>query len=298
MTALVVEGVGWQALVEDTGRLGFADMGLGSAGFADRGSAELANRLVANPPGTAVIEVLFGGLAVRAEGAATVAVTGALCPLLLRRAGGAIRRPAMYEVVALSDGDRLELGSPTAGLRSYLAVRGGVAVEAVLGSRSRDTLAELGPEPLVPGSVLPVGANARGWPVVDAVPWPAWTAGGDTVLDAVLGPRDDWFEPASLAWLGSGAFEVSSEADRVGVRLVSERPLVRRLTHELPSEGAELGSIQVPPDGHPILFLADHPVTGGYPIAAVLTTTAVDRAAQLVPGQTVRFRLGPARARG
>ncbi|WP_022882643.1 5-oxoprolinase subunit C family protein [Gryllotalpicola ginsengisoli] len=294
MAVLAVEGVGWQALVEDAGRPGFADVGLGSAGYADTASADLANRLVGNRHGSALVEALFGGLAVRARGAALVAATGAPCPVLVRGEDGRMRGAAMYEVIDLRDGDRLELGSPSVGLRSYLAVRGGIDVEPVLGSRSRDTLAGVGPAPLAPGDLLPIGGNDAEWPSVDAVPWPGWTSGGEVVLDAVRGPRDDWFEPAAMAWLGAGTFTVSSQADRIGVRLTSAQPLTRRERGELPSEGAELGSVQVPPDGHPILFLADHPVTGGYPVAAVLTRASIARAAQLVPGQQVRLRLLPA----
>ncbi|MFC4243437.1 biotin-dependent carboxyltransferase family protein [Gryllotalpicola reticulitermitis] len=304
MAAVVVERVGWRAVIEDAGRPGFADLGLGAAGFADRGSAKLANRLVGNAAGEALVETLFGGLVLRSVGAVLVAVTGAPCPLALRSGddtvggrSGRTRHPAMYEVIQLADGDRLELGSPAAGLRSYVAIHGGIAVEPVLGSRSYDSLADLGPAPLEPGRELPVGEHAEGWPLVDAVAWPDWTmpagagAPRTVVLDAIRGPRDDWFEPSSLSRLDGGAFEVTNDVDRVGVRLSSGQPLERRHSRELPSEGVVLGAIQVPADGHPIVFLADHPVTGGYPVIAVLTAASVDRAAQLVPGQRVRIRL-------
>ncbi|WFR66367.1 biotin-dependent carboxyltransferase family protein [Curtobacterium flaccumfaciens] len=181
---------------------------------------------------------------------------------------------------------------PSTGLRAYLAVRGGFAVDPVLGSRSWDSLARLGPAPLAAGDVLPVGGDAEAWPLVDAVAPPLVPAPGEpVVLDAVPGPRDGWFTPEWRTLLTDQAHRVTPDSDRVGVRTTAGRPLSRAITRELPSEGVETGSLQVPPDGHPILFLADHPVTGGYPVVAVLTPASVDRAAQLRPGDPVRFRI-------
>ena len=292
MSALEVTAVGMFATVQDLGRHGFLDQGVGTAGAADRASAALGNRLVANTPDAAVVEALFGGLTVRARAAVEVAITGAYCLLTVITAGGRTHHAAMYEVIELADGDELRLGPPSAGLRAYLAVRGGIDVPPVLGSRSYDTLSAIGPAPLAIGDVLPVGDATSGDPVVDAVapPWGAEGDGAGAVLDALLGPRDDWFTPAALEALRTGVFTVTPASDRVGVRL--EGPVLERaVADELPSEPMALGSLQVPPGGHPIIFLADHPVTGGYPVIAVLTDAAVDRAAQLAPGRRVRFRL-------
>jgi allophanate hydrolase subunit 2 len=110
-------------------------------------------------------------------------------------------------------------------------------------------------------------------------------------LHALLGPRDDWL--ADIDALAATLWTVSTYSDRVGIRLNGE-PLQRhadRKDKELPSEGAVRGSIQVPTGGEPVLFLADHPVTGGYPIVAVVADEDVDRAAQAVPGQQVRIAL-------
>jgi allophanate hydrolase subunit 2 len=112
--------------------------------------------------------------------------------------------------------------------------------------------------------------------------------GGPVTLRAVLGPRADWIaDPAALA---RTAWTVSGRSDRVGLRLEGE-PLRRADTGELPSEGMVRGAVQVPPGGEPVLFGADHPVTGGYPVVAVVRDADLDRAAQLRPGQQVRFRL-------
>lgn len=293
MSALEVVAAGLFATVQDRGRCGFLDQGVGIAGAADRASAALATRLVANAPDAALIEALFGGLAVRAHGAVELAVTGAYCPLTVTTATGRAHHVAMYEVIELGDGDVLQFGAATAGVRAYLAVRGGVDVPPVLGSRSHDSLSGLGPAPLAAGALLPVGTATSGDPVVDAVPAP-WGATGPqpvVVLDALLGPRDDWFTDAAVTLLRRGTFTVTPESNRVGVRLTGAAPLERAVTGELPSEPVALGSLQVPAGGHPIIFLADHPVTGGYPVVAVLTDASIDRAAQLAPGQVVRFRL-------
>jgi len=298
VSALEVVAVGLLATEQDRGRLGLLDQGVGVSGPADRASAALANRLVANAPDAALVEVLFGGLAVRAHGAALVAATGAYAPLLVTSAGGSARTAAMYELIALAHGDVLQLGAPSSGLRTYLAVRGGADVPPVLGSRSTDTLAGLGPAPLAVGALLPIGAAVDGEPSVDAVapPWGGGTRAADAappaaVLEALLGPRDDWFTAEALSTLRTGVFAVSPASDRVGVRLEGPAPLERAIARELPSEPVATGSLQVPAGGHPIVFLADHPVTGGYPVIAVLTEASIDRAAQLAPGALVRFRL-------
>ena len=116
---------------------------------------------------------------------------------------------------------------------------------------------------------------------------------GPAELRIVAGPRDDWFTPEARQRLRSAVFEVTSDSNRSGLRL-SGPDLPRARAGELASEGMPLGALQVPPSGQPILFLADHPVTGGYPVIAVVATADIGRAAQLRPGDSVRFRLVPA----
>lgn len=292
MSALTVLHVGFGVATQDLGRPGFSDMGLGAAGAADRGSAALANRLVGNRPDAAVLEALLGSVTLRADAYVVAATAGAACPVEIERADGRVRGAASHEVLMLTPGDTLRIGTATTGLRSYVAVLGGFAVEPVLGSRSWDSLARLGPPPLSSGDVLPIGDARASWPIVDAVPQPDEHWPDDpVVLEATAGPRDDWFAPGWRDTLTGQDFTVGSDSDRVGVRTTAPQPLVRAVAHELPSEGVETGSLQVPPEGFPVLFLADHPVTGGYPVVAVLTPGSVDRAAQLRPGDTIRFRL-------
>ncbi len=277
---LEVLATGALALVQDLGRPGLAATGVGRSGAADRAALRLANRLVANPEDAAGIEVTFGGLAVRAGGTLTVAVAGAPAPADID--GTPVGHHA---VLTLWPGQVLQLGIPPTGLRSYLAVAGGIDVEPVLGSRSTDVLAELGPARLEPGTVLPVGVPSCEPPLVDVAPV-ALPPGDTVVLPVILGPRADYLrDPGALA---ATSWTASSRSDRVGMRL-DGAPLQRTDDRELPSEGMIRGAIQLPPGGHPVLFLADHPVTGGYPVIAVVPDADVDRAAQVRPGQPVRF---------
>ncbi|MBG0812715.1 biotin-dependent carboxyltransferase family protein [Planomonospora sp. ID82291] len=271
------------ATVQDLGRPGYGHLGVPRSGAADAPSLRLANRLVGNPEGAAGIELTFGGAVLRFLDGGWAALTGAVCPVALP--GGSA---GMYAPFWVPAGGELRMGAPATGLRTYVAVRGGVDVPPVLGSRSADSLSGLGPDPLAPGRILPVGPSADLPPItVDAAPPPGDAPG---VLRVLPGPRDDWFAPGALSALCAEPYEVSQDSDRVGVRLVGA-PLERARSGELPSEGVVAGSLQVPPDGRPIVFLADHPPTGGYPVIAVLTAGGLAAAAQLRPGDRVRFRL-------
>lgn len=278
---LAVEGVGAQVLVTDLGRVGHAHLGVPRSGALDGPAHRLANRLVGNAETAATLECLGGGLRVRVGAATTVAVTGAQVPVVVDG------RPRDWgDAVAVPRGAVVALGPAVTGLRAYLAVAGGVAVEPVLGSRSTDVLSGLGPPQVQPGDVLPVG-EPQGPPCPVGVAVPSRTGGP---LDLVLGPRTEWFEDASVAALAGSAYVVSSASNRVGLRL--EGPLVRwSRREELPSEGMVLGAVQVPPSGQPVVFLADHPTTGGYPVVGVLDAASVARCAQLAPGDEVRFAL-------
>ncbi|WP_254125902.1 biotin-dependent carboxyltransferase family protein [Amycolatopsis sp. CA-230715] len=281
MKKLEVVRPGPFATVQDLGRPGLAAIGVGRSGAADRRSFRLANRLVGNPEGCAAIEATLGGLVVRFTEHAVVAVTGAPCAIT----AGA-RAAGMSAPIPVRPGDEVSLATPDNGLRSYLAVRGGIDVPPVLGSRATDTMARLGPAALTPGCVLPVGTPSLPHPPVDLAPQRPFP--DELVLRVVPGPRLDWFAEDALTSLLSAPHRVTAEADRVGIRL--DGPVLRRARgDELPPEAGVLGALQVPPSGHPILFLADHPVTGGYPVPAVVLEDDVDLAAQARPGQSIRF---------
>ena len=269
--------------VQDLGRPGLAHLGVGRSGAADRPSLRLANRLVGNPEDAAALEATFGGLSVRFDEAVTVALTGAPAPVCVDG-----RARDMSAPVTVAAGQLLEIGMPWRGVRTYLAVRGGLAVEPVLGSRATDLLAHLGPTPLADGNRLPVGPPTGEVPGVDHAP--VRDLPDQPVLRVSPGPRDDWFTREALSTLTATSFEATTHSDRVGVRLAGPA-LERSRTDELPSEGLVEGAVQVPPDGQPVIFLADHPVTGGYPVIAVVHPDDIPSAAQARPGQQVRFIL-------
>jgi biotin-dependent carboxylase-like uncharacterized protein len=272
------------ALIEDGGRTGFGALGVGPSGAADLGAFGLGARLLGQELDQAAIECLGGGLVLRARTSVTAVLTGAGVQAFC--GDSPVGHAAPFLLPAGAD---LRLGRPAQGLRTYVSVRGGVTVPRVLGSRSHDTLSGLGPPPLVRGQLLPVG-HPLGDPLVDVAPVELPST-GLVILDALPGPRLAWLDdPGALT---SVAWTVGADSDRVGLRLQGEALLrtASRRGVELPSEGVVRGGVQVPADGQPLVFGADHPVTGGYPVVAVLTGESSDRAAQLVPGQTVRIRL-------
>ncbi|MER6464032.1 5-oxoprolinase subunit C family protein [Streptomyces sp. NPDC001288] len=279
--ALVVVRAGALTTVQDRGRPGYAHLGVPRSGALDAPAAALVNRLVGNSGDAAVLETTLDGCAVRPRSTVVVAVGGAPGPVAV---GG---RPAAWGApVVVPAGELLEVGAARSGVRSYVAVSGGIAVEPVLGSRSTDLLSGLGPAPLAAGAVLPLGPATGAHARVDVVPQPSPPA--ELVLRVTLGPRDDWFTPAAVRTFTSRAYRVSSASNRIGLR--TEGPALERARPgELASEGMVLGAVQVPPDGRPVVFLADHPTTGGYPVIAVVRAADLPAAAQAVPGIPVRF---------
>jgi len=270
---LSVLATGPQVLVQDLGRIGYARLGVPRAGALDAPAAALANRLVGNRPDAAVLEVLLGGLVVAADAGAWVAVTGAPVEVDVDGVARGMRRAEW-----LPAGSRLALGTPSAGLRCYVAVAGGVDVPPVLGSRSTDTLAWIGPGPVRAGDVLPVGALA-GVPAAVEAPPPDLTG----PVRLLPGPHPERFEPEVLRRLADTSWEVGAGSDRIGLRL--HGPVIGRSAEELPSEGTVLGAVQVPLDGQPVVLLADRGPTGGYPVAAVVHPQDLWRLGQARPGE-------------
>ncbi|MFS0792818.1 5-oxoprolinase/urea amidolyase family protein [Microbacterium sp. 1P10AE] len=282
VAALEVLAPGALAMVQDLGRPGRAALGIARAGALDRAALRIANRLVGNAETAAGVEIVLGGFRARAVTDTWVAVTGTLAEV---RVDG--RAVDAYAPVLLPAGAELSIGVARAGARLVLGIRGGVAASVSLGSRSTDVLASLGPAPLRAGDVLGVAEAPDPVPVVDVFPWSV--PGSVVEVSLAPGPRADWFTPAAQRALRETAWTVSSDADRVGIRL--DGPVLERVRHdELPSEGMRPGALQVPPHGRPVILLADGPVTGGYPVIAVVTDATLDRLAQARPGDLVRFR--------
>ncbi len=298
-SGLRIVSPGLQSLIQDLGRHGHSGLGVSAAGALDRASLRRANRLVGNAPGaagieTVAIETVAGGLTVQAVGDQVLAVAGAPSELAITTPAGPEAEPARRTVpmatpFALLDGETLSIGAPTSGFRSYLAVRGGVDADPVLGSRSTDTMSGSAPRRWPPGSSWPPAATPN--PASSAIRncSPEFPGTGVTVLDVVPGPRADWFDAEALASLTRQDWVVKTAVQPVGMRL-DGTPLQRTREGELASEGTVAGALQVPPEGLPVLFLADHPITGGYPVIAVVVDSQLDRAAQIPIGGTICFR--------
>ncbi len=264
MSDLVIVTGGIASTIQDQGRPGHAHLGVPASGAVDRALAALVNRLVGNPPDAAVIETC-GGIVLRAGRPLLLASSRELAP------------------TSLATGARFTLPVDPDRLWHYIAVRGGIAVPVVLGSRSTDTLSGLGPAPLGDGRQLSIGDDPATPITTDHAPLRA----DATRARITVGPRADWFEPDAIGIL-TGADWTVTATNRIGARLAG--PVIERVERsELPSEGLVRGAIQIPPDGNPVMMLADHPTTGGYPVLAVVHHDDVALVAQSGPGCRVRF---------
>lgn len=329
-SALIVLRPGILATFQDDGR-NAANMGVTGSGAADPIAYHLANALVGNAPGTPAIELTNGGAVIQASGDAVVAVAGAPVDITITgRDGGRPFAIGGQEAFLLRDGETMTISTPTAGLRDYLAVMGGFDVPRMLGSASTDTMSGIGPKPLHAGQTVPIGTgsnasdtkhgegqhamdnnrHARVAPdtrrpsavsagVAPREDWPSDlpSPGTTTTLEVTLGPRADWFTDAGLDTLLEQEWLVTAQSNRVGLRLSGEVPLERRDAGELASEATVAGAVEVPTNGQPVIFLRDQPVTGGYPVVAVLTTASLAMAGQLPPGARVAFRVTATPAR-
>lgn len=268
--------------VQDAGRSGWGHLAVPRSGALDGPAHRLANRLVGNPEDAAVLETTMSGVAFRVSADCHVAVTGAWAEVRVDERATGWALPVWVPAGALID-----IGEAIHGVRCYVAVSGGVTVAPVLGSRSTDLLSGLGPPVLRDGDRLPVGEPMNPPAGIDMAPYPA--PADECLLRILLGPRDDWITPASLAQLGRASYLVAPASNRIGLRL--DGPALQwRTDTELPSEGTVTGAVQVPPDGKPLIFLADHPTTGGYPVIAVVHPEDLSRCAQARPGTTIRFK--------
>lgn len=273
--------VGPLATVQDLGRRGWGHLGVPRSGPVDPPSHHFVNRLVGNAPGAATIEILRGGMAVQFLTATTFALGGAPVPARLGR------RPVPHDATLwAAAGTTLTMEAPVLGLWSYLAIRGGIDIAPQLGSRSTDILSGLGPAPLTAGQEISAGDLIAGGP--QGVDIPRALSHGRVELDITPGPRADWFTPRSHEHLVGATWSLTQDTNRIAARL-SGPALALREPAELPTEGIHLGSIQIPASGQPIVHLANHPPTGGYPVIAIVTESTLPRLAQAVPGAEIRF---------
>lgn len=287
--ALRIERVTLSSTVQDHGRAGASALGLSRSGAMDASALTRANGLVGNPASAAAIE-FTAGLVVQAVGHVVIGLAGSIGPVV--RIDNDDERDILSADAPfdLRHGERVEIATGSTGVYGYLAVLGGITAQQLLGSASTNILTGIGRAPLATGDLLEVGnihdGAVENWPEL-AAPLPS---PGDLLeLPVVLGPRDDWFSSESVNLFLQQEWTVSSQSNRVGIRLTGGQPLQRTTDRELPSEGMQPGAVQVPPDGQPVVFGKDHPVTGGYPVIAALTPRSLEQLAQVPAGGRVRF---------
>ncbi|HVE20979.1 MAG TPA: urea amidolyase family protein [Acidocella sp.] len=281
------------ALFQDLGRFGQTGQGVSASGALDRGAFKAANRMAGNDESEPCLELMGGGFSFRSSGRAVIGVAGAPCGITIRTAQGKIFTAQTGTPLALEAGDEVSFAAPASGVRSYLAVRGGFKVAKILGSAATDTLAMVGPAPVQAGSALTVNdaKTVSASVALEEIPAFAFPKAGEIVtLDLILGPRPDWFTAQAVETLTGTDWVVTPQSNRVGIRLDGDGVLERSRSDELPSEGTVTGAVEVPPNGKPLLFLADHPLTGGYPVIGAVAEYHLDLAGQIPVGAKIRFR--------
>ncbi|MET4075830.1 biotin-dependent carboxyltransferase family protein [Hymenobacter sp. UYCo722] len=289
--------------VQDLGRFGYQQNGIIVSGAMDALALRVGNLLVGNEENAAGLEITLLGPKIRFETDQLVALTGAhLSPTLNGQPVG------RHRPVWVAAGAELAFGPAVAGCRAYLAVAGGVAVPPVLGSRSTYLRAGFGGHEgraLRAGDVLPVGQpsgvgvklvqqlarSGAAWAAASFTPGPALCPlpRHRPVLRAVRGPEYAQFSVESQRAFWDEPFTITPAADRMGYRL--QGPKLERLDEtELLSSAVTFGTVQVPAGGQPIVLLADHQTTGGYPRLAQVISVDWPALAQAAPGQPLRFQ--------
>ncbi|HXF07711.1 MAG TPA: biotin-dependent carboxyltransferase family protein [Candidatus Acidoferrales bacterium] len=290
-----VEAPGLLTTVQDLGRWGYQHLGLAPGGAMDVDAARIANLLVGNDPGAAVLEITLAGPRLALDSGAWIAWTGAPSAITLNDTNLPGWRPVWAPA-----GSYLHWGGLYRGCRGYLAVSGGIAVPLVLGSRSTDLRAGIGGlegRALQTGDRLPIGALRRPGAGAHAHAfWPDWWVrhdilplGQPVTLPFIPGPDWERLPDSAREALTTGAFRVSPRFDRMGLRL-SGPALPAPTDPERLSAGVTCGTLQLPPDGQPILLGVDHQTTGGYPVLGTIARIARSRLAQLRAGDAVAFR--------
>ena len=270
--------------VQDRGRFGYAHLGISPCGAADAVSLRIANLLVGNEEYAPALEMTLQGATLEFGQSAVIAVAGARCEVKI--GPYRIAQDAAFEVSA---GGVLQCGTMSAGVRAYLAIRGGVDVPRVMGSASTDLRGKFGG---LEGRRLRAGDVTRGGRASGQRPGRLRTGALDPVESAAIrvtrGPQHDWFTEEAIARFLGNPYVVSEQSDRAGLRLTGE-PINPREQKQLLTDGIPLGAVQVPPDGQPILLFVDQQTTGGYPKIASVIAADMHRIGQLRPRDEVRF---------
>jgi biotin-dependent carboxylase-like uncharacterized protein len=273
-----IEATGLRATVQDRGRFGHLREGIPPSGPADPFAFAAAQALVGNDAAAAAIEIIGAGFAYRCEDRRIVAVTGRDVALrgrdLVPGWTAAFARPGETYTVLCGERSRF----------AYLAVSGGIATETILGSRSAYLPAGLG-RPLSAGEVVPLGiarvdVERAGRFVVS----PDYDTGQ---IRTITGPHAQRFTDDAHSLFFRSEFRVEPASDRMGTRLSGPRIPARE--GEILTSGVVAGAVQIPSGGAPIVLLAEHQATGGYPVIATVITADLGLAAQRLPGEVLRF---------
>jgi biotin-dependent carboxylase-like uncharacterized protein len=285
MTELVVEAAGPATSLQDGGRFGWQRYGVGPAGAMDRVALAIANALAGNAPGAAAIEFALAGGRLRvAGGKARVAIAGAECALKIDD-----RTVAPLASATAQEGQSIEIGPARSGVFAYLAVAGGLTLTPTLGSLSlhhRTGVGGLEGRTLRAGDRLPL---ALGEPAGHEMALPGLPGRFEGPFRVVLGPQDDNFTAAGIGAFLGGAFTITEQADRMGMRLSGPKIEHGPKGYNIVSDGIPTGGIQVPGNGQPLILLADRQTTGGYPKIATVIGVDLPRLAQCRPGTALRF---------
>lgn len=286
MNTITVIRPGLMALIQDTGRFGAQGSGIPVSGCMDQRALAEANSLLGNPPGEAVIEMLYQGAAFRFDCHTVVALTGADMNARLND-----RSVPAYTALPIRPGDTLILGAARSGRYGYLGVAGGFALPPVLGSLSTYVKCGIGGfqgRALRSGDVLPLRCETWQLPCAERKPIMPRAFAQDITVRIVPGPQEDLFSADALRTLFSASYRVTDQSDRMGFRLDGP-PLSAPDGTDIISDGTALGSIQVPGSGKPIILLADRQTTGGYAKIGTVITPDLPKLVQCMPGAVIRF---------
>jgi biotin-dependent carboxylase-like uncharacterized protein len=283
---LRVQTPGLFSTIQDLGRLNAISAGVQQGGAMDRFAHSAANLLVGNDPAQATLECTFTGPNLTAETACLIAITGADFEPQINGAAA-----PSWTGLFLGPGDRLTFGTRRAGARIYIAIGGGIEADRWLGSASTNVLASRGGKegrPLKSGDAISTAGGPRKPAVAGrALPETLRPDYGDHTLHAIAGPQVKRLSPEGRGFLFGAPYRLSRDSDRMGYRL--EGPVMPTSGEELLSFGLVSGAVQVPRNGQPILLMADCQTAGGYPVVATVVSASMPIAAQLLPGDEVRF---------
>ena len=288
METIKILDAGLLTTVQDLGRYGFQRYGVSASGVMDEYSAKIANKLVGNKVGEAVLETTLKGVQIEFLQNTAVAITGGNCDVTLN--GTKIE---LWQSYLVNRGDILKMGICRSGLRNYLAFAGGIDVPVIMNSKSTNLKAKVGGfngRKLMAGDILSVGVGSLETPLTlnkHYIP----TYSKDIKVGVILGQQDDYFTEAGIKTFLNETYTVTQESDRMGIRLssVSGATIEHKNGADIISDGITFGAIQVPGSGQPIVMMADRQTTGGYTKIGNVISSDLAKLAQATPGTKVKF---------